>query len=470
MPTYEEQFDHLLLRADLAMSKGQSQASKLDIKPLEHSQVTSLLSLSRLPEFKQCVEKVRHVDGLASWIKSDLPELSVPELWEEQNISPIKKAINEVLVVHALRPDRLVASAHVLVSVVFGTEFMEHDRVANLKEIVETQVPSRVPVLLCSSVGFDVSARVEDLALETKREVTSIAIGSAEGFNQADATLNSASKSGRWVLLKNVHLAPSWLAQLEKKLHGLKPHSQFRLFLTSEINPKLPISMIQASRVIVFEPSTGLKANLLRSLSSVSGQRMMHPPAERSRLYFLICWFHAIVQERLRYLPLGWANSYEFSDADLRVAFDTMDSAVDSVAMGRTNVNPDKLPWNALRTLLSQCIYGGKIDNQSDQMILDGFLNKLFTPGAFDHGYVLVDDIDGKSTPLCVPDEVTREKLISWVNDIRSVQMPSWIDLPNSAENVVNTLRGQNLLRNMLKVSGEELAYEDTPDEKTKAS
>lgn len=88
MPTYEEQFDHLLLRADLAMSKGlQSQASKLDIKPLDQSQVTSLLSLSRLPEFKQCVEKVRHMDGLANWIKSDVPELSVPELWEEQNIS-----------------------------------------------------------------------------------------------------------------------------------------------------------------------------------------------------------------------------------------------------------------------------------------------------------------------------------------------------------------------------------------------
>lgn len=36
---------------------------------------------------------------------------------------------------------------------------------------------------------------------------------------------------------------------------------------------------------------------------------------------------------------------------------------------GRTNVSPDKLPWNALRTLLSQCIYGGKIDNKFDQVL-----------------------------------------------------------------------------------------------------
>lgn len=94
-------------------------------------------------------------------------------------------------------------------------------------------------------MGFDASNRVEDLAVEINRKITSIAIGSAEGFDQADAALNSSSKSGRWILLKNVHLAPTWLTQLEKKLHNLKPHAQFRLFLTAEVHPKLPISLIQ---------------------------------------------------------------------------------------------------------------------------------------------------------------------------------------------------------------------------------
>ena len=40
-------------------------------------------------------------------------------------------------------------------------------------------------------------------------------------------------------MLKNVHLAPQWLVQLEKKLHSLTPHANFRLFLTMEINPKV---------------------------------------------------------------------------------------------------------------------------------------------------------------------------------------------------------------------------------------
>ncbi len=45
--------------------------------------------------------------------------------------------------------------------------------------------------------------------------------------------------SCRWVMLENVHLAPGWLMQLEKKLHSMQPHASFRLFLTMEINPKV---------------------------------------------------------------------------------------------------------------------------------------------------------------------------------------------------------------------------------------
>lgn len=55
-------------------------------------------------------------------------------------------------------------------------------------------------------------------------------------------------------------------------------------------------------------------------------------PSERARLYFLLAWFHAIVQERLRYVPLGWSKRYEFSESDLRVACDTLDTWLDTVA------------------------------------------------------------------------------------------------------------------------------------------
>ncbi|KAL3112905.1 hypothetical protein niasHT_015611 [Heterodera trifolii] len=367
----------------------------------------------------------------------------------------------------ALPPEQVLSSAHVLMTKAFGSEFMQQDKVVNLREIILNEVQCKVPVLLCSATGYDVSNRVEDLALELKMDILSIALGSAEGFEQADKALHSTSRSGRWILLKNVHLATEWLTQLEKKFRLHNPHPHFRLILTAEIGSALPISMIQASRVLVFEPSTGLKANLLRSLSSISPARIAKAPAERARLYFIICWFHAIVQERLRYQPLGWANSYEFTDADFRVACDTLDSTVDMVAQNRANVKPDKLPWLALRTLLSQCIYGGKIDNDFDQVLLDTLLDKLFTSNSFDADFILIENIGGNA--LNMPDETnSKDGLINWVINIKALQKPNWIGLPNNAEKVLIAERGQEFIRKMIKMSDDELAYEADDLERNK--
>ena len=126
-------------------------------------------------------------------------------------------------------------------------------------------------------------------------------LGSEEGFAQADKAINTASKNGKWVLLKNVHLAPSWLVSLEKKIHSLSVHPGFRLFLTCEITPKLPVNLLRAGRIFTFEPPPGVKANLIRTFATIPASRMMRAPNERARLYFLLAWFHAIVQERLRY-------------------------------------------------------------------------------------------------------------------------------------------------------------------------
>ena len=62
---------------------------------------------------------------------------------------------------------------------------------------------------------------------------------------------------------------------------------------------------------------------------------MSKAPHERSRIYFLLAWMHAVVQERLRYVPQGWSKKYEFGDADLRSAMDTIDIWIDTLAQGR---------------------------------------------------------------------------------------------------------------------------------------
>src|SRR5690606_25520435 len=127
-------------------------------------------------------------------------------------------------------------------------------------------------------------------ALRLNKQFKSLAMGSDEGFELADKTIVAASKAGHWVLLKNVHLAPQWLIQLEKRLHNLTCHSNFRLFLTCDIHPKLPPNLLRLSQVFVFEAPPGIKANLQRSFSVLPPTRMDKPPVERGKLYFLLAW------------------------------------------------------------------------------------------------------------------------------------------------------------------------------------
>ncbi|KAK7789348.1 hypothetical protein R5R35_002380 [Gryllus longicercus] len=443
---------------------------------LNNEQLEALFRLStRLPAFKNLAMRIQEMPELSAWLQQSTPEQCVPQLWQEEKpLSTIGTAMYQLLLIQAFRADRVIAAGQQLVAAVLGPDFMPAaEKELDLPSIVENEVTASVPALLCSVPGFDASGRVDDLAAELGRPLAGIAIGSAEGFSQADRAINLAVKSGRWVLLKNVHLAPQWLVQLEKKLHSLQPHAAFRLFLTMEINPKVPVNLLRAGRIFVFEPPPGIRANLLRTFSTVPASRMMKAPSERARLYFLLAWFHAIVQERLRYAPLGWAKYYEFNESDLRVACDTLDTWIEATAMGRTNLPPEKVPWDALVMLLSQCIYGGKIDNDFDQRLLGSFLAKLFTPRSFEADFALVANVDGVGggpggqRHITMPDGTRRDHFLCWIESLSDRQTPSWLGLPNNAEKVLLTTRGTDLVSKLLKMQeledDDELAY--SPEE-----
>lgn len=107
------------------------------------------------------------------------------------------------------------------------------------------------------------------------------------------------------------------------------------------------MNLLRAGRIFVFEPPPGVKANMLRTFSSIPVSRICKSPNERARLYFLLAWFHAIIQERLRYAPLGWSKKYEFGESDLRSACDTVDTWLDDTAkasVGRAGTGSGCVP------------------------------------------------------------------------------------------------------------------------------
>ena len=168
-----------------------------------------------------------------------------------------------------------------------------------------------------SSPGFDDSYKVDSLVERMRVRCTNIAMGSNESVASADKAISNAAQVGSWVLVKNVHLAPTWLQSLEKRMESLNPHSDFRLFLSMEASPKIPVNLLRASRVLMYEQPAGVRANMKDSMSSLS-TRSTKPPVERTRLYLLLSFLHAVVQERLRYAPnLGWKGFWEFNDSDV---------------------------------------------------------------------------------------------------------------------------------------------------------
>lgn len=320
-------------------------------------------------------------------------------------------------------------------------------------EFVSEAAPKN-PLLLVSAVGFDASYKVDQIAKQANKKYTSIAIGSPEAFAQVDTAIRNASKSGNWVLLKNVHLAPQWLVELEKMVYNLNPNENFRLFLTMENNPKVPTTLLRSSHVLVFEPPSGIKAALVRSYSgAVSAQRTDRDPVERKRLHFIVSWFNAVVQERLRYTPIGWSKYYEFNESDQRCTLDCIDEWIDSMGTNRSNIDPEKIPWDALRTLISQSIFGGKIDNEFDNKILLSLVNQFFRPESYNDGFKLFEStIGGSDVCLTVPEEKSHSGFSKWIKEIEITETPAWSGLPNNVEKLVREKQAIALVADIKKI------------------
>lgn len=200
----------------------------------------------------------------------------------------------KMLIVNVLRPDRLVPAAKEMMQLTFSDETMGSQ--LDLGQIVEFDSKARNPLLLVSAPGYDASVMVDALAKDKNKKYSSVAIGSPEAFGEAENAIKLAARSGSWVLLKNVHLAPTWLIELEKTVYKLSLNDQFRLFLTMEVTPKVPTTLLRASNLLVFEPPSGIKAAMTRSYTqAISRDRSNTRPIQRSKLHFIVAWFNAVV-------------------------------------------------------------------------------------------------------------------------------------------------------------------------------
>ncbi|WWC91126.1 uncharacterized protein L201_006067 [Kwoniella dendrophila CBS 6074] len=445
------------LDAVLETPSGGSQA-ELRLTPEQRRSLNSSVGIDMAKILEQDLSD--NTEAWQEFLVSPKPEKVVPWPWAQADgeffyistkliLLELFVAARRMTIIKLFRPDRLIQALSAFADLAFESD-LANQAEYDLQAVVTNEVGPTHPVALASVPGYDASYRIDNLCRAVGTACASVAMGSTEGFTLADQAIANAARTGTWVLLKNVHLAPGWLAQLEKRLHSLSPNRNFRLFLTMETNPVIPVNILRQSRIIMNEPPPGVRANLLDTLKGIPQARISTGPAEKSRLFFLLAWFHAVVQERLRYLPLGWSKGYEFNDSDFDAALNTIDSWLTALAKGKANVDPAQIPWIALRTLIKQAVYGGRVDSDYDQRVVDAFVDKIFTCQAYDPDFKLVEQAENGG--LNVPEGTQMNQYIQWAQALPEKEPPAWLSLPGTAEGLVAAAEGDAMMVKLRKM------------------
>lgn len=347
-------------------------------------QWSAVESLGEIQGFEKLPSDILESDvRFREWCNSSSPETEkLPLDWRELDKAPLLK----LLVVRCLRPDRMtVAMTHFVRTVLpHGVDFVDCDSQLSSLEVLEDcyqDSSPETPLYFVLSPGIDVVGDVDRLAKRLNKEkgvnYHNISLGQGQDLI-AESTLKTAHKSGHWVLLNNIHLMPTWVKILEQILDEIAQgsHESFRLFLTSEPSQNVPVGVLNRCIKITNEPPTGLKANLKRALCSFPRSEFDEWDQKAKAVTFGLCYFHAIMLERKRYGAKGFNMAYPFGTSDLIHSNIVLHNYMES-AGGR-------VPWQDIKYLFGEILYGGHIVDDWDRLVCNSYLNYFMTPALLD--------------------------------------------------------------------------------------
>merc|ERR1719161_1215146 len=177
---------------------------------------------------------------------------------------------------------------------------------------------------------------------------------------------------------------------------------------------------------MTMEPPKGLKSNLLRAYLSFEdewfeeacGQSSQKQRAFRKMLFGL-CFFHALIQERCNYGPLGWNIPYQFSEPDRQICISQLEMFI------KEN---DEIPYPALQYTAAEANYGGRVTDVHDRRCINFILTDFYTPDILDDKYRYSPSGVYYSPPLGPLDSY-----IAFIKQLPVNQMPEAFGLHSNA-------------------------------------
>jgi len=204
-------------------------------------------------------------------------------------------------------------------------------------------------------------------------------------------------------------------------------HKDFRLWLTSMPSKDFPVSVLQNSVKMTNEPPKGLRANLYSTYYKLDDEKLdiTTKPYEYKKLLFALSFFHAIVQDRVKFGPLGWNIPYSFNDTDIEISKSQMEMFLDIY---------DEIPYKVLQFLTNYINYGGRVTDAIDLRTIDVIMRDFFPLD----GSVMKDDYkfsqSGLYYSVAVPDEGSaHEAYVEYIESLPIVPDPECFGMHENA-------------------------------------
>lgn len=317
------------------------------------------------------------------WLKSDDPgHTDLPGRWNT-GLNNYQK----LLVMRALREEKVAAGMADLVLTEMGKHYITSPPF-DLNACYNDSTPL-TPIIFVLSAGADPITYLMSLANEMGygNRLHSISLGQGQG-PLAQQMIQSAREAGDWVCLQNCHLSASWMPELDRILEShqsLRLHDDFRLWLTSMPSKVFPVAVLQNGVKITQEPPRGCRSNLTATYGDMAEDVFdgHSKPDAFKKLTFALSFFHAALQERRKFGPIGFNTPYEWNLSDLRTAQANVRMYVEE---------QPEVPWTTLLYIVGEVNYGGRVTDYLDQRCVHCIIENFFTPKLLDDDYRFTSD------------------------------------------------------------------------------
>jgi dynein heavy chain len=423
----------------------------------------AVAALGDIEEFaKLPSDLVEAAPRFREWFNSVSPENEkLPLDWAGLDRTPFQK----MMVVRCMRPDRMAAALRNFVRKVLpnGSSYADCDSTLNSLEILDQSLKdstSRTPIFFILSPGANVVADLDVLAnkydFQKGKSYYNVSMGQGQDVI-AMSYLETANTNGHWVILNNVHLMPKWLTELEKKLDTYaaeESHEKFRLFLTSDPSNTIPIGILNRCIKLTNEPPSGLKANLKRAWCFFPKEYIEEADSKTKSILFGLCHFHSIIMERKLFGPMGFNMKYPFSIGDLRDSATCLQNYMENSGGG-------KIPWQDLKYIFGEIMYGGHVVNDFDRLLVNEYLNFYMKDELLDEMqmYPYLDDEKGES--FITPMATTFEKYIEHIDNTMGEDTPVAFGLHPNAEIDFRTQQSITIFKTLMELQPREASSAD---------